>query len=85
MSPQILLSEPYTIKCDVWSCGIVFYKILFNLFPWEKTDHLNVLVERMHSEIKFPPHINVDPWLKDTIKGMLTVPEADRLSIKQVS
>ena len=49
MSPQILLSEPYTIKCDVWSCGIVFYKILYNLFPWQKTDHLNVLVERMHS------------------------------------
>jgi serine/threonine protein kinase len=34
MSPQVLLSEPYTIKCDVWSSGIVFYKILYNLFPW---------------------------------------------------
>ena len=49
MSPQILLGEPYTIKCDVWSCGIVFYKILFNSLPWGRTEHLNlfVLMERM--------------------------------------
>ena len=84
MSPQILTSEPYTIKCDVWSCGIVFYRILYRLFPWEKTDHLQILIDRMHSEITFPPHIQVEGWLKDTIRGMLTVSEADRLSIKEV-
>lgn len=47
MSPQVLLGEPYTIKCDVWSCGIVFYKILYGLFPWGKTDNLPILIERM--------------------------------------
>jgi len=52
MSPQVLLGEPYTLKCDVWkcdvwSCGIVFYKILFNLFPWEKTDNFTKLVQNM--------------------------------------
>jgi serine/threonine-protein kinase ULK/ATG1 len=47
MSPQVLLGEPYTIKCDVWSCGIVFYKILFNLFPWERTDNVESFVEKM--------------------------------------
>jgi serine/threonine protein kinase len=84
MSPQVLLCEPYTIKCDVWSCGIVFYKILFNLFPWEKTDNLNVLIDRMKGEILFPPNIKISGWLKDMIKGMLTVTEAERLSIKEV-
>lgn len=34
MSPQILLGEPYTIKCDVWSLGVVFYKMLYNIYPW---------------------------------------------------
>lgn len=47
MSPQVLQSEPYTIKCDVWSCGIVFYRMLYNLYPWEKTDNIKVLIERM--------------------------------------
>lgn len=38
----------------------------------------------MHSDIGFPPHVAVDPWLKDTIKGMLTVAESERLSISEV-
>ena len=47
MSPQVLKGEPYTIKCDVWSLGIVFYKILFNLYPWQQTDNLESLMKRM--------------------------------------
>ena len=73
MSPQVLLSEPYTIKCDVWSLGIVFYKILFNLYPWERTDNIHALIERMKKDILFPPHIEVDEWLKDLIRGMMTI------------
>jgi len=38
----------------------------------------------MKKEINFPPHIKVSPWLKDMIKGMLTVDESERLSIKDV-
>lgn len=38
----------------------------------------------MHSDIGFPPHVAVDPVLKDTIKGMLTVAESERLSISEV-
>ena len=84
MSPQVLLSEPYTIKCDVWSLGIVFYKILFNLYPWERTDNIQSLIERMKKDILFPPHIEVDDWLKDLIRGMMTIEEEERLSIKDV-
>lgn len=47
MSPQVLLGDPYTIKCDVWSLGVVFYKMLYNIYPWEKTDNLLVLTKRM--------------------------------------
>ena len=84
MSPQVLLSEPYTIKCDVWSLGIVFYKMLYNLYPWEKTDNINSLLQKINQEILFPPHREVDEWLKDMIRGMLTVDENSRLSIKNI-
>ena len=84
MSPQVLLGEPYTIECDVWSLGIVFYKVLYNMFPWEKTEHLHVLIERMKKDVAFPPHIAVSEWLKQLMKGMLTIDEASRISIKEV-
>jgi hypothetical protein len=38
----------------------------------------------MKKEISFPPHIKISDWIKDMIKGMLTITEADRLSIKDV-
>jgi serine/threonine protein kinase len=59
MSPQVIFSEPYTIKCDVWSLGVVYYKMLFNLYPWERTDNFVVLLERMKKPLAFPPNILV--------------------------
>ncbi len=84
MSPQIILAEPYTIKCDVWSLGVVFYKMLYNLYPWEKTDNLFQLTKRMKEPINFPPNIKVSDWIKQMIRGMLEVDEAKRLSIYEV-
>jgi len=34
MSPQILKSEPYTSKCDIWALGFIFYEMLHGKTPW---------------------------------------------------
>ncbi len=64
--------------------GVVFYKMLYNLYPWEKTDNIVVLIERMKKPIDFPPHIKVSPWLKDLMMNMMKIDEFKRFSIKQV-
>lgn len=84
MSPQLILSEPYTIKCDVWSLGVVFYKMLYNLMPWERTDNVLILLERMRKPLEFPPAIKVSSWIKQLLRDMLTVDETKRISMKQV-
>lgn len=84
MSPQIIMGEPYTIKCDVWSLGVVFYKMLYNLYPWQKTDNIMVLVERMRKPFDFPPNIEVAEWIKHLLRGMLNIDEGKRCSIKEV-
>jgi serine/threonine protein kinase len=68
----------------VWSLGVVFYKVLFNLYPWERTENILVLVERMKHPIDFPPHIKVSAWLKDLMVQMMTIDEFKRISIKKV-
>lgn len=83
MSPQIILGEPYTIKCDVWSLAVVFYKMLYNLYPWKGTENIVVLTSSMKEKIDYPPHIQVSKWLKDLITEMMTVDESKRIGIKQ--
>lgn len=78
------MGDPYTIKCDVWSLGVVFYKVLYNLYPWQKTDNIMVLVDRMKKPFDFPPNIEVAEWIKQLLRGMLTIDESKRSSIKQV-
>jgi len=34
MAPEVLKGDPYTNKTDVWSMGIVFYKMLFGKCPY---------------------------------------------------
>jgi serine/threonine-protein kinase ULK/ATG1 len=59
MSPQVLLGDPYTIKCDVWSLGVVFYRMLYNIYPWEKTDNIIILMQKLKEVINFSPNIKV--------------------------
>jgi serine/threonine-protein kinase ULK/ATG1 len=35
MAPEILKGQPYTIKADVWSLGVVLYELLFGICPYE--------------------------------------------------
>lgn len=84
MSPQIIMGDPYTIKCDVWSLGVVFYKVLYNLYPWQKTDNIMVLIERMKKPFDFPPNIETSEWVKHLLRGMMTIDEGKRCSIKEV-
>lgn len=34
MSLEILRSEPYTSKCDIWATGFIFYEMLHGKTPW---------------------------------------------------
>jgi serine/threonine protein kinase len=34
MPLEILKSEPYTSKCDIWAVGFIFYQMLHGKGPW---------------------------------------------------
>lgn len=34
MSLQVLKSEPYTSKSDIWATGFIFYELLHGKTPW---------------------------------------------------
>lgn len=54
MSPQVLKSEPYTSKCDVWATGFIFYEMLHGRTPWTA-----------HSEFELVKNIETKPLIID--------------------
>eukprot|EP00825_Cyclidium_porcatum_P047087 TRINITY_DN7567_c0_g1_i1.p1 TRINITY_DN7567_c0_g1~~TRINITY_DN7567_c0_g1_i1.p1 ORF type:complete len:148 (-),score=26.32 TRINITY_DN7567_c0_g1_i1:180-623(-) len=85
MAPQILNNQEYSIKCDVWSLGVMFYQILYGFLPWSDQSSINKLAEKIKTEkLSFPPSIPVSIEMQKLISKMLQVSEVDRYSIKQV-
>ena len=84
MSPQVLLQQPYNIKCDVWSLGVIFYEVLCGGLPWEKYDKLENLIETIKTPPNFPPSLKIDELLKQLVSMMLTYNEKMRIDINQV-
>ena len=38
MAPEVLKGEMYTIKADVWSLGVVLYRMVFGVCPFESNN-----------------------------------------------
>lgn len=34
MAPEVLKGELYTMKADVWSLGVVLYRMIFGVCPY---------------------------------------------------
>lgn len=65
MPLEILKSEAYTSKCDVWATGFIFYEMLHGKTPW--TAHTEFELVR---NIEMKPLV-VSPSLKPETKDFL--------------
>jgi serine/threonine protein kinase len=78
MAPQILNDERYTVKCDVWSTGLVLYEIIFGRLPWTGHSIPNLYMNIKSKPLTFPKTVSDDT--KDLITKMLSQKEETRLS-----
>ncbi|ORX60329.1 kinase-like protein [Hesseltinella vesiculosa] len=37
MSPERIMGDPYSVKCDVWSIGIMMMELAMAKFPWDNS------------------------------------------------
>ncbi|KRX01735.1 Protein kinase-like domain [Pseudocohnilembus persalinus] len=84
MSPQLLQSQPYTAKSDIWSIGMMFYEMIFGKTPWPCRD-LNSFVRNMRSQpLRFPYNKKIGSETKSFLQGCLQYDEAKRFTWDQV-
>ncbi|KAN0114315.1 Protein kinase-like domain containing protein [Russula decolorans] len=97
MAPEILSSQKYDAKADLWSVGTVLYEISVGKPPFRASNHLELLRKIEHSKgIKFPdedpthqprpgedPPQVVPPDVKALIRALLRRNPAERASFEE--
>lgn len=53
MSPELLFMKPYTIKSEIWSLGILFYMIVYNVHPFGILYSLDDYRSKIKNKIKY--------------------------------
>lgn len=73
MAPEVLRGDKYNISCDVWSLGVMMYRLLLGHLPFNFThvDKSNFkLLERVDSG-EMPGLNKLSPDLQNLLQKML--------------
>lgn len=86
MAPEILKRRQYNQKCDIWSLGIIIYRMLFGEYPFfpganGSLEDLMEVIER--GTVKFPMGIEVSEEVKELIRGMLVIDPNKRMGFEE--
>lgn len=99
MSPDVLnvatnLSTYNAEKSDIWSMGIILYKMLYGKEPFHGKDEEEIIKNISEKELKFPDTAKISPEVikntkissdvKRLLKKMIEKDESARLSFKRL-
>lgn len=56
MAPEVLKGQPYTMKADIWSMGVVLYQMLYGRYPFESKTIAQLLKQFEFMNVCIPAH-----------------------------
>lgn len=85
MAPELLKSEHYDAKADVWSLGVSFFEMLFKTMPY-KANSIQQLISMIdRQKLNIPHHLNkVSSHSENLIRMMLVIEAKQRASFDDV-
>ena len=81
MAPEILEGKEYNYKCDLWSIGIIMYKLYFGKSPFMATKGVGLIKNiKDYDKGKIKISKTGNEELDDLIKKLLVKDPSKRLS-----
>lgn len=82
IAPEMISSQPYRFKADIWSLGVMLYAITTSKLPFE---HANISVQMqmiLNEEPTYP--MDLSPELTDLLQNMLKKDPKERISCRGI-
>lgn len=85
MAPEVLNSQPYGSKADLYSLGIILYECLFGAAPY-KTMDLGLLTKRILSKdpIRIPKNADISDDCCDLLERLLVKDQTKRMNFEEL-
>lgn len=81
--PQMLQKKPYNPKnADIWSLGILLYKLMFERYPYRGNDERQMLTKIIGTKLVFAEGCNMK--LRRLLERMLVKNEKNRIKINEI-
>ena len=84
-APEIKIEKKYNNKCDLWSVGVIIYKLLFNKLPFKSKRKKELIKELSEwKEVELPENNNnpITEICFDLIKRLLQKKPEERIEFK---
>jgi serine/threonine protein kinase len=83
MAPEVWKGK-HNQKCDIYSMGVIFYQMLFGLFPYDKS-HPGLELKIKNKQMKFHKwNSQVSEETKKTIESMLEYYVEKRITYEEL-
>jgi len=80
MAPEILNVIPYTEKSDLWSVGVIMFRLIFNDFPFNADSPIALVRSINQGELKIPNNTKIIPEAENLLVSLLQKDPYERIS-----
>lgn len=71
MAPEVLEGKRYGLEADIYSCGVIFYQMIYGRFPYLASTDNDLVKKIKNNPLKFDDSVKVSKDVKDLLKKML--------------
>ena len=72
IAPELLKKEAHNHTVDLYSLGMLLYRLIYDKFPFETDSELDVYKEQIEKEFNYPKSENISESMIDLIRKLLS-------------